>query len=62
MIEPPRDTMPVTRVRRQRDVVQPHAGMDREVIDALLRLLDERVAEDFPASAFSATPSTFSSA
>ena len=32
----------------ERHVVQAHAGVDREVIDALLRLLDERVAEDLP--------------
>ncbi len=35
--------------RSERNVLQPHAGMDREVVDALLRLLDERVAEHFPA-------------
>ena len=32
----------------QRHVAQPHAGMDGEVIDALLGLLDQRVLEDFP--------------
>ena len=48
MIEPPRETMPVTRLRRQRDVAQQHAGVDGEVVDALLRLLDERVAEELP--------------
>ena len=32
----------------QRDVGEPHAGMDREIIDALLGLLDQRVAEQFP--------------
>ena len=32
----------------QRDVAQQHAGMDREVVDALLGLLDQRVAVDFP--------------
>ena len=35
-------------LRRQRDIGEPHAGVDREVIDALLRLLDQRVPEDFP--------------
>ena len=31
-----------------RDVAQQHAGVDGEVIDALLGLFDQRVAEDFP--------------
>ena len=31
-----------------RDVAQQHAGVDREVVDALLALLDERVAVDLP--------------
>ena len=35
-------------LRRQRHVAQEHAGMDREVIDALLGLLDDRVAVDLP--------------
>jgi hypothetical protein len=47
MIEPPRETMPVTR-RGQRHVGEAHAGVDGEVVDALLALLDQRVAEDFP--------------
>ena len=46
MIEPPRDTMPVTRFAVQRDVAQQHAGVDREVVDALLGLLDQRLDED----------------
>ena len=32
----------------ERDVTQEHAGVDGEVIDALLGLLDERVAEELP--------------
>jgi hypothetical protein len=32
----------------QRDVAQQHAGVDGEVVDALLGLLDQRVAEDLP--------------
>ena len=31
-----------------RHVAQQHAGVDREVIDALFRLFDERVAENLP--------------
>ena len=46
MIEPPRETMPVTRSRGQRHVTQQHAGVDREVVDALLRLLLQRLDED----------------
>ena len=34
--------------RRHRDVAQQHAGVDGEVVDALLGLLDERVAIDLP--------------
>ena len=48
MIEPPRETMPVTRFAGQRHVREAHAGVDREVVDALLGLLDQRVAEDLP--------------
>jgi hypothetical protein len=33
---------------RHRDVAEPHAGMDGEIVDALLGLLDQRVAEDLP--------------
>jgi hypothetical protein len=40
--------MPVMRRRGQRDEAQQHAGVDGEVIDALLGLLDEGVAEEFP--------------
>ena len=36
-------------LRRQRNVRKPHAGMDGEIVDALLALLDERVAIDVPA-------------
>ena len=35
-------------LRRQRHVGEAHARVDREVVDALLGLLDERVAEDLP--------------
>ena len=34
--------------RGHRDVAQQHAGVDGEVVDALLGLLDERVAVDLP--------------
>ena len=61
MIEPPRETMPVTRLCRQRHVRKPHAGVDREVVDALLALLDQRVAIDLPVS-LTGSPSHFSSA
>ena len=46
---------------RHRNERQPHAGVDGEVVDALLGLLDQRVAED-PQVRSSATPPTFSSA
>ncbi|SPV09075.1 Uncharacterised protein [Burkholderia cenocepacia] len=39
-------------VRGERHVLQAHARMDREVVDALLGLLDQRVAEDFPGEIF----------
>ena len=39
-------------LRRHRDVAQQHAGVDGEVVDALLRLLDERVAIDLPRQIF----------
>ena len=45
---PPRETMPVMRLRGERDEAQQHAGVDGEVIHALLGLFDEGVAEDFP--------------
>ena len=45
----------------QRDVGQAHARVDGEVVDALLGLLDQRVAEDLPSEVL-ATPPTFSSA
>ena len=48
MIEPPRDTMPVTRFGRQRDVAKQHAGVHGEVVHPLLRLLDQGVAIDLP--------------
>ena len=47
-MEPPRETMPVRRLRREVDEGQAHAGVDGEVVDALLGLLDQRVAEDLP--------------
>jgi hypothetical protein len=43
------------------DVGEADAGVDGEIVDALLALFDERVLEDFPVSS-SATPPTFSSA
>ena len=46
MIEPPRETMPVTRLRGERHIGQTHAGVDGEIVDALLRLFDQGVAED----------------
>ena len=48
MIDPPRETMPVTRRAVIGHVAQQHAGVDGEVVDALLGLLDERVAVDLP--------------
>ena len=35
-----------------RHVAQQHAGMDREIVDALLGLLDKRVAEQLPGQVF----------
>jgi len=35
-------------LRSQRNVFQPHAGVNGEVVDALLGLLDQRVLEHFP--------------
>ena len=40
--------MPGDAARGQRHVLEQHAGVNREVVDALLRLLDERVAIDLP--------------
>ena len=40
--------------RGQRDEAEEDAGVDGEVIDALLGLLDEGVAEDFPGEVFGA--------
>jgi hypothetical protein len=37
---------------RQRHVAQQHAGVDGEVVHALLGLFDQRVAEDFPGQVF----------
>ena len=45
MIEPPRLTMPVTRVRGAGARREQHAGVDGEVVDALLGLLLEHVEE-----------------
>ena len=39
-------------LRRHRDVAQQHAGVDREVVDPLLGLLDQRVAEHLPRQLF----------
>jgi hypothetical protein len=36
----------------QRNMREPHAGMDREIIHALLALLDQRVAIDLPGEVF----------
>ena len=47
--------------RGQRNVAQQHAGVDREIIDALLGLFDQRVAKISQVSS-SAWPPTFSSA
>ena len=52
MIDPPRETMPVSAPRGHRDVAQQHAGVDGEVVHALLRLLDQRVAIDLPGQIF----------
>ena len=60
MIEPPRETMPVTRLAVS-GIAQQHAGVDGEVVDALLGLFDQGVAEDSQVRS-SATPLTFSSA
>ena len=43
MSEPPRLTMPVMRLRRQRQVFLQDAGVDRHVIDALLGLVLDHV-------------------
>ena len=40
--------MPVLRVGGERHVGQAHAGVDGEIVDPLLALLDQRVAIDFP--------------
>ena len=39
-------------LRGQRHVAQQHAGMDREIVHALLGLFDQRVAEDLPGQVF----------
>jgi len=41
--------MPVDAADRERDIGQPYAGVDGEVVHALLACSDERVAEDLPA-------------
>ena len=46
MSEPPRETMPVMRCAVERDVLAEHAGVDGQVVDALLRLVLEHVAVD----------------
>ncbi len=35
-------------VGRQRHIGEPHAGVDGEIVDPLLGLLDQRIAEDLP--------------
>src|SRR5499426_1975180 len=47
MMEPPRDTIPVTR-RAVRGTKRRSTPVDGEVVDTLLGLLDERVAVDLP--------------
>ena len=42
--------------RRERDVSQQHAGVHREVVDPLLRLLDQRVAVHLPRQVFGTAP------
>ncbi len=37
---------------RQRYILQPYAGMDGEIIHALLGLFDQRIAENFPGQVF----------
>jgi hypothetical protein len=61
MIEPPRETMPVTRLAGQRDEGQAHAGVDGEVVHALFGLFDQGVAEDLPGQVLG-DAATFSSA
>ena len=39
-------------IGRHRDIAQQHTGVDREVIDALFGLFDERVAEQLPGEVF----------
>src|SRR5579863_3800843 len=39
----------------KRNVAQQHAGVDREVVDALFGLLDQRIAEEFPGEIFGLT-------
>ena len=52
MIEPAARDDAGHATRGHRDVAQQHAGVDGEVVDALLRLLDERVAIDLPRQVF----------
>ena len=54
--------MPVTRLAVSVHVGEPHAGVDGEIVDALLALLDQRVAIASPRSSLTGSPSTFSSA
>ncbi len=44
MIEPPRETMPVTRRAVSGTYWQTHTGVDGEVVDTLLGLFDQGVA------------------
>ena len=45
--------------RGERDVTQQHAGVDREIIHALLGLLDQRVAENLPRERLGASADFF---
>jgi hypothetical protein len=48
MIEPPRDTIPRDAISGEVDVAEPDAGMNGEIIDTLLALLDQRVLVALP--------------
>src|SRR5262249_27715391 len=48
-------------LHRPRDVAQKHARMDREIIDALFGLFDQRVAIHFPGHFFGAASRLFES-
>ena len=46
----------------ERHIAQQHAGVDREVVDALFGLFDQRVAEDLPGEVLGHAAGTFSNA